>query len=338
MQPKRILVIRTDRIGDVVLTTPALKALRLAFPQAHLAVLITPATQDLIKGNPYVDEIILDDRKGVYKGVLGFLQLARRIRSGNFDLAVIYHTKRRYNLACFLAGVTVRLGYKNNKGGCFLNLPVDDMRPKGIKHEAMYCLDLLNAIGVYSKDMSLFVAHQYDADQWANQWVMENIPENFSLIAIHPGSSDLTRCWSTDNFASLINQIANRYFVKIVFIGAINNRPLVDAIKVHLKNGCLDLTGQTSIAQTVALFRRTKLLISTDSGPVHVAAAVGCNNICIFLRDIPGLNYERWYPLGDHSITVRSKLKNQDLSVSVDEVLTAVDDVMRRENQSTFVW
>ena len=110
-----ILIVRTDRIGDVVLTTPVFKALRKVYPAARIAVLVKPATVDLVKGNPYIDEVIVDDPLGVNRGIIGALRLARAIRRHHFDTAFIFHTKRRYNVACFLAGVSQRIGYKNNK-------------------------------------------------------------------------------------------------------------------------------------------------------------------------------------------------------------------------------
>ena len=90
-----ILIIRTDRIGDVVLTTPAIKAIYRSYPGSRICVLVTPATFDLVNGNPYVDEILVDDRQGRHKNLFGFLRLTREIRLKRFDLAVIYHTKRR---------------------------------------------------------------------------------------------------------------------------------------------------------------------------------------------------------------------------------------------------
>ncbi len=275
MQPHRILIIRTDRIGDVILTTPALKALRQTFAHAHLAVMVSPSTYDIVNGNPYIDDIIIDDRQGKNKGFIGFLNLCRSIRSRDFDTAIILHTKWRYNLACFLAGVPLRVGFKNNKGGNLLTKPLKDTRPQGIKHEAQYCLDVVNVIGASSAGLSLFVPSQVQADQWAREWLKENVPEGFSLIAIHPGSSDLSRCWSVSNYAKLIDQLNNRYLVKVVLVGAENNRHIVNQIQGELKHPVIDLVGKTALTQTIALIRRTKLLISCDSGPIHIAAAVG---------------------------------------------------------------
>ncbi|MBZ0166549.1 MAG: glycosyltransferase family 9 protein, partial [Candidatus Omnitrophica bacterium] len=138
-----ILIVRTDRIGDVVLTTPAIRAVKNKFPQSRLTVLVSPLTYDLIHGLPWIDEIMVDDRAGLNKGIMGFCHLVHSMRYKKFDLAVVFHTKRRTNLACFLAGIPYRMGYKNNKYGFLLNHPVPDERHTGQKHESEYCLDLL---------------------------------------------------------------------------------------------------------------------------------------------------------------------------------------------------
>ena len=155
-----ILIVRTDRIGDVVLTTPAIKALRETYPVSRISVLVSPATFDLVNGNPYLDEILVDDRCGRHKGLLGFNRLVSEIRLKQFDLAVIFHTKRRYNLACWLARIPYRLGYKNNKFGFLLSHPIKDVRPLGKKHEAEYCLDVLKAIDIENNDLDVFVPWQ----------------------------------------------------------------------------------------------------------------------------------------------------------------------------------
>ena len=107
-----------------MLTTPAIKALRQAYPASRITILVSPVTLDLVEGNPYIDEILVDDRKAPHRGLLGFWRLVRELRAKKFDLAVIFHTKRRYNFACFAAGIPFRLGYKNNKFGFLLTDPV----------------------------------------------------------------------------------------------------------------------------------------------------------------------------------------------------------------------
>jgi len=98
---KNILIVRTDRMGDVVLTTPSIKALRKTYPKAKISILLAPSTRDLIDGNPNIDEILIDDRKKTHRGMGGFIKLVRLLRAKKFDLAILYHTKKRTILAQF---------------------------------------------------------------------------------------------------------------------------------------------------------------------------------------------------------------------------------------------
>jgi heptosyltransferase-2 len=333
---KNILIVRTDRIGDVVLTTPAIKAVYRSYPGSRICVLVTPATFDLVNGNPYVDEILVDDRQGRHKGLFGFLRLTREIRLKRFDLAIIYHTKRRYNLACWAAGIPHRLGYKNEKFGFLLSLPLKDVRALGTKHEAEYCMDVLKAIGVEYGDLDIFVPLQKKAEEWASHWMQENNLKPNEFIVIHPGASDPAKCWPTANFALLTDRLAERYASKIVLIGSPQTIPLAEEILRQTRKApeFLDLTGKTSLAQMVSLLRRARLLISNDSGPVHVAAGVGGSVISLFLRNQPGINAERWKPLGPKGFILKyDPVAGQLGSISVDNVMKLTEQIFKKYGQ-----
>jgi len=280
-----ILIVRTDRVGDVVLTTPVIKALRQEYPAARISILVAPATFDLVNGNPYLDEVLVDHRGGRHKGMLGFLRLVREIRLKRFDLAVILHTKRRYNLACWAAGIPCRLGYKNNKFGFLLTYPLKDIRPLGVKHEAEYCMDVLKAIGIEGDVLDVFVPSQKEAEEWALSWMKENDLKSNEVIVIHPGASDPAKCWPAVNFASLMDRLSEKYAYKIILIGSSQAVPVAGEIlrQTRVSSKSIDLTGKTSLAQMVSLLRHSRLLISNDSGPVHVAAGGGdecCFHLC----------------------------------------------------------
>jgi heptosyltransferase II len=330
---KNILIVRTDRIGDVVLTTPAIKAIRRSYPVSHIAVLVTPATYDLVNGNPYVDEILVDERQGRHKNLFGFLRLVREIGYKKFDLAIIFHTKRRYNLACYAAGIPCRLGYKNNKFGFLLTHPLKDVRPQGKKHEAQYCLEVLKAIGIEANDLDVFVPMQKEAEVWVSQWMQENSLRSNEFIVIHAGASDITRyrCWPPENFARLMDRLAERYAWKIVLIGSAQSISSAQEIlrQTHRQSQFLNLTGKTSLMQMVSLLRRARLLISNDSGPVHVAAGVGTYVIALFLRNQPGVNAERWKPLGAKGFI----LGKSPTSFSVENVLELTEKIFQKNNQ-----
>lgn len=300
---KNILIVRTDRIGDVVLTTPAIRALRQAYPQARISILVSPATKDLVEGNPDLDEVLVDDRLKEHKGPFGFLKLVYCLRRKKFDLAIIFHTKKRTNLTCFLAGIPARIGYKNNKFGFLLTHPLTDTRHEGKKHEVQYCLDVLDELGVTAAHpWDLYVPVKKEAQQWVEQFCRENrIGPLDRLIAIHAGASDPSRRWPENRFAAIIDKLIEDYSGKIVVIGAAEIRKVTKEIISLAHHPVLDLTGMITISQLVSLLKRCDLLVSNDSGPVHVAAAVGTPVISIFTRNQPGINPERWRPLAKNS-------------------------------------
>lgn len=336
MQFHNILIIRTDRIGDLVLTTPAIKALRQSYPRSRISILVSSVNADLVQGNPYLDEVLVDERLGQHKNLFGFFKLVYQIRSKKFDLAIIFHTKRRYNLLSFLAGIPNRLGYKNNKFGFLLSMPLKDTRPQGTKHEAEYCLDVLRVIGVNGKDLGLYVPLQKDAQDWANQWVEQNNLKQHDFIVIHPGSSDLAKCWPRGNFAELIDRLIERYTLKIVMIGSLQTISLSEEILRQSRHPSqiFNLTGKTSLARMVGLLRNARVLVSNDSGPVHVAAGLGINVISLFLRDQPGINAERWKPLGAKShVLSSSSLSGQVQVINVDQVFELIEQILQKDGQ-----
>ena len=311
---QNILVVRTDRIGDVVLTTPALRALRKKFPAARISVLLAPSTRDLVEGNPDVDCILFDDRQGRHKGILGYLRLIRDIRARHFDLAIVYHTKKRTNLLCWAAGIPVRMGYKNNKYGFLLNVPLLDERPSGKKHEARYCLDVLEPLGVSGEPLELRVPTRADNDAWAEDWIKKHrIPPGPAFIAVAPSASCPTRQWPVTRFVELIPGLQSRFNAPVVIVGGPDARRMAADIQRAVPSSLCDITGETTLGQLASLLKHCALLVSNDSGPVHLAAALGTPVVSIFTRNQPGINPERWKPLGAKSAYVAPA---RDMSIS----------------------
>ena len=308
---QNILIVRTDRIGDVILTTPAIAALRQAYPNARLTIMVTPATREIVEDNPHLDEVIVYDQKGAHKGVRGFFKFINYLRQQKFDLAIVYHTKKRFNLICFLAGIPNRVGFKNNKFGFLLTHPIKDTRPLGDKHEYEYCLEVLKYLGVDAQVRDLFFPLHQDSEFWAEDFLRQNdlrARDSQKLIAVHPGASCISKRWLPERFAELIDKLFWHYDAKIILVGGPETISISESIKLKLKNPVLDVTGQTTVSQLASLLKRCHLLISNDSGPVHVAAAVNTPVISIFGRNQAGLSPTRWRPLGPKDIVLHREV------------------------------
>jgi heptosyltransferase-2 len=340
---QNILIVRTDRMGDVVLTTPCFEAMHRACPGAKITALISPTTYDLLNGNPFIDEIIVDDRLGEHRGFFGFWKIVKQLRRRKFDAAFIFHTKRRINSMTFWAGIPKRVGYKNKKFGFLLTDPIKDERHFGIKHEIEYCLDVLRFAGVQIQNPKEYIPIQPETQREINDLLRnKGILETDRLIAVHPGGSDETKRWPARRFVELINCIYEKYPCKIILIGAHDILPIIQTIKSQLKFSVIDLGEQTTLAQLVCVFKKCQLLISNDSGPVHLADALGTPVVAIFVRNQPGINPERWRPLGPKSRVIYPTVQ-EDISfaegkitdpsylevITTSEVFEAVDSIFK---------
>jgi len=340
---KNILIVRTDRIGDVVLTTPSITALRQHYPNAKISILVAPLTRELVDGNSCLDEVIVDDRNGEHKGV-GFFKLIGLLRRKRFDIVINYHTKKRTSLACFLAGIPIRIGYKNEKFGFLLNRPIVDTRQKGEKHEAQYCLDVLKELGIESIDLNVVLPVNEESVLWAERFTKDfGIEKSDQLIAIHSGASDPSKQWSENHFAELIDTLIDRYSAKIVMIGSLQVSDGAKKIMSLASAKIIDMIDKTTVGQLAALMARCDLLVSNDSGPVHVAAGVGTPVVSIFTRNQPGINPERWKPLSERSRVVSVAPQSGDISfkkarsmdieymelIATTKVLEAVDSLFK---------
>lgn len=340
---RNILVVRTDRIGDVVLTTPAIVALREAYLGAKISILVSVETQDIVEGNPYLDEILIDDKKDIHQGFFGFLRLISALKKRQFDLAIIFHTKKRTNLLCFLAGIPRRIGYKNNKFGFLLTDPLKDTRPQGDRHEVEYCLDVLRHLGIKIDKPKLYMPLKKENEEWVKKLFADNdVLASQKVIAVHSDASCISKRWPTRKFIEVINQLMIKHHVKIVLIGGSATQKIAQEILPALKGPTINLVGQASLSQLASLLQKCHLLISNDSGPVHIAVAVGTPVVSIFGRNQAGLSPLRWRPLGAHDIVLHKEVGCEVClahnciigfecleAITVEDVLRAAEDLFK---------
>ena len=349
----RILVVRTDRIGDVVLTTPVLKALRENYPASHIAMMVNPQTKELLEGNPYLNEVIVYDKDKKDKGILGFWRFVLELKRKRFDLAIVLHTKNRLNLITYLADIKRRAGYKNNKFGFLLTDKLMDIRPLGLKHEVDYCLDILRKLGLKISDKIPYIAvKKEDVDSVGNILEAEGIGgstarfttgRDIKIAAIHPGSSCISKRWPRERFVVLANRLVEDYGLKVILIASgEENEAIANEIAKQIRYPVLNLSGKLSLGQLSALLKRCVIFISNDSGPVHIASAVGTPVVSIFGRNQAGLSPARWAPVGRKDAYLHKEVgcsiclaHNCNIgfdclkAITVEDVLKAVDDILK---------
>ena len=296
---KRILIVRTDRIGDVLLSTPVIKAMRDSYPDAYISMLVSPYAKDIVEGNPYLDEAIIYDKDGKHKSWWRSLKFASNLKKKRFDLSLILHPTNRAHLITFFAGITKRIGY-DRKLGLLLTDKIKHSKQLGEKHELEYNLDLLRYLGIEPKDKGLFMPIRPESEQWAQElFRQEGIKNSDKLLAIHPGASCPSKVWPNERFAELADGLAQRYGFRVAVVAGPKDIALAQNVIKHMRNPAINLAGRISVSQLASVLKRCQLFISNDSGPVHIASAIGTPVISIFGRSQKGLSPKRWGPLGE---------------------------------------
>lgn len=281
---RRILCVRTDNMGDLLMTTPALRALRSLAPQLHLALLTSGAAAPAAGFIPEIDELIVHDapwaRHDHDAGAAGDLALIERLREGGFDAAVIFTVYSQNPLPaaliCRLAGIPLRLAHCRENPYRLLSDWVRETEPEQqLRHEVQRQLDLVAQVGARADDTRLSFAVRED-DRAAVRAQLQRLgiaPGRWVLV--HPGASAASRRYPPELFAAALRELHARSGHPIVLGGSAGEREIVEQVRALCDAPLRSLAGALTLGQCAASIEQAALLISNNSGPVHLAAALG---------------------------------------------------------------
>ena len=344
MPPQRILIIRLDRLGDVVLSTPVIQALRAKFPDAYLAMMVRPACREIIDGNPLLNEVIVYDKDVLHRSVKATWRFARRLRAHHFDTAIVLHPTNRSHWIVRFAGIPMRVGY-DRKWGRLLTHRVPHAKQEGEQHEARYTLQLLEPLGI--RDVEPHPSVPVNAEAAASAEALltaAGIALGETIVAIHPSASCISKRWMPQRFAEVADRLIREHGARVCIVaagpdGVESARQTAAAMAQPVVN----LAGRLTIAELAAVLRRCRLLISNDSGPVHVAAALGDPVVDIFGRNQRGLSPRRWGPIGEGHAVLHKEVgcvtclaHDCDIdflcltSITAEEVFRAASEILAR--------
>lgn len=313
----RWLIVRTDRLGETVLTLPAIAAVRDAHPTSHIALMVQPALAGLMRAVDGIDEVIEAPMESPWWRRAAVA--ARRMRG--FDTVVIAHPYKAWHAAAWLARVPRRVGYDRKWGG-LLTIRVPDRKELGDRHEVEYNLDLVRAVEVTAPrprwpDMRLAQEDAWILTRCARQGITAA-----KAILIHPWTSHSPKQWPADRYAELAKRLYRESQSPVIVIGGEAEARQPQA----WPEGVLNWTGQLSLPQTAALLRRCRLLVTNDSGPMHLAAMMGANIVALFGADGGPTGPGRWGPWGDgHTMICRASMS----AITVADVYAAVKAGLR---------
>jgi heptosyltransferase-2 len=283
-QVNRILVRGVNWVGDTVLSYPAVQQLKTLFPKSHLAILIPSYLVDLWKTFPYVDEIIPFQKRGGIGSIWEDLNLSQSLKERNFDLAVILPRSFRSAFHIYLARIPIRIGYQSEGRSLFLTHGLRRTKELLHGHRVHYYLKLTEPLGKVESAPSPQIVLREEDRRWADRALKDlGIPEGKPLIGMNPGATyGLAKCWYPDRFGKLGERLAEKWQARILLFGKEEERPIVHEILHHLGTEGIDLTGKTGLLQLAALLERCALLVTNDTGTMHVATAVGTPVVALF--------------------------------------------------------
>jgi len=345
---QNILVVQNSFLGDTVLTLPLLSEIKRRFPSSKLSLLCTPLAQELLSGHPAVDEILMDDKREKDRGWAGLWRQAKLLQSKGFTLALCPHKSFRSGLLLFLAKIPYRVGFAQSKSFFLFHKTVQ--RNAG-RHDVERTLSILEGLGIRTEDcervldlpVSANVQHEVAAR-------LQSLGVNTSsmLVGLHPGSVWPTKRWSSEGFARLIGLLKENYPCEILLFGGPEDVEVVGRVQALCSRPTVSLVGKISLRELTAALGLCRILITNDSGPMHIAVARGVPVVAIFCATTPALGF---YPYSSKAVVVEKALPCRPCSshggrrcplgtedcirlVGPNQVLQAVEQVLGQTGRS----
>jgi lipopolysaccharide heptosyltransferase II len=306
---ERILVFEVNWLGDVLFSTPAIRAIRKKYPGAYLAALVVPRCREVLFANNYLDEVMVYDEKGKHRGLKGKIRLIRDLRARHFTISYLFKSSLSRTLYLFLAGIKKRIGYGKRRGDFFLTERV--MLPKEQLHRAdtYYYLVAKDKIPEGERRYDFFISNE-DRAFIEDLLKKHHVPLGKQLVVLHVGGNwDLKR-WPKVHFARLIDVIKSSFGAEVVISGSFLDHPLAKEIAGLTQAKPFVACGMTTLKQLAALFQKSDLVISADSGPLHIAMAMQANTLALFGPTLPEITG----PIGEGDFSV---LRNKEISCEV---------------------
>ncbi len=303
IEPQRVCIIKPSSMGDVVHAMPILSALRARWPSAHLCWVVNRPFKDLLEGHRDLDEVIVYDRgrKGVDpSGIASMASLLSRLRRGRYDLTIDLQGLFRSAMMVAAAGSPIRVGMADAREGArwFYTHRVD--APRLGMHAVDRALKVARTFGVPAIEPTYNLPIGPDDHRWAADR-LAGLPR--PRIVLNLGAQWQTKRWPPEHFATVGRRAFEELGAGLIAVGSTGDRPLVDALKRELDPiPVVDLSGQTTLPRLAAVCLASDLVVSNDTGPLHLAVAVGARAIGIYTCTDPGLTG----PYGPLAISVRT--------------------------------
>ncbi len=298
--PRHILVSRTDKIGDLVLTLPVFQSLKASFPQTRLTALVSPYTREIVAGHPAIDAV-----ETVERGESVF-SLTGRFKQINPDVFLAVYPRPKLAWAAALSGIPWRVGTAYRWYSFLYNQRIAIHRHHGERHEVEFNLDLVKALGVTASVKKIVFPLSAGDIEFARDFLKERgLAPKTRYVVVHPGHKGSALNWSPARYGEAIRQLAMVKGLRVVLTAGPDETPLVSQVTTFLEGIPKEkrpilVIGELGLKQLAALYRGAACFLSGSTGTMHMAAAVGTPTVALFCS-IPETTPVRWGPWGNES-------------------------------------
>ncbi len=276
---KNILVINVNWLGDAVFSTPVFKTIKNNYPDSKVTCLCVPRVKTVLEFCPFIDEFIVFDEKVAHFWPWSKVKLIQEISNKSFDIAFLLHRSMTRGLLTFLAKIPIRVGYC--KTTSLLTHPVE-FNDQGIHRSDVY-LKVLESYGMKVQDRKCQLnLNPRDVESLDAILKSKGIAAQEKFIVLHTSGNWNLKRWPADQFAQLILNIQNRFKLKVILSGGLSDQQHCLQVNEMANHQGVVLAGDTTLGESLALYCRSEVVVSSDSGPLHLAHSVGCNCIGLF--------------------------------------------------------
>jgi len=348
---KKVLVIIVGKygLGDVVLCTPGIRALKQGIPGATLTVLIDQKNTAILADNPFIDKLLIYEKPKAHRKVASMWQWIRLLRKSHFDLAIDFYSYQgiRSALLAFISGAKYRVGRDTDHRGFFFTKKLLPCSHK--MHQIERVLEMIESLGIsiQKRNPEIFIS-EHDCQRARQILGQLQIDKNKPIIVFHPGTGAYVasaRKWTEERFAQLADRIKREFQANIIFTGSQDEIVTVEQIRSAMQQHAFSVAGKCSIKELAALIQQSQLFISGNTGPMHVAVAVGTPTVSIFSHFDPDDHPDRWKAIGERHVVIQADVgclscdrrKCRDFrclnSITVDDVFDGVKQIIASKLQ-----
>ncbi len=326
IEPKNILIVRTDRIGDVILSLPLAGLIKKHYPDCKVSFLLREYTKDITGGHPHIDEVLILKEED---GKIPLINNVNQLKVKSFDSCIVVYPTLITALIVFLSRIKIRVGSGYRWYSFLFNRRVYEHRKYAEKHELEFNVNLLRIYGIEEIVTLDNVVFDFKINPSALESVKKSLNAsgvdlNKKLIIAHPGSGGSAVDLPLEKFAKIVSSLKNLEGVTVIITGGENEKEICELVSGD--TNVINLAGKFNLSELAALISCSKVFISNSTGPIHIAAALGIFTVGFYPK-ILACSQERWGPYTTNKVVFLPEIDCEDCTREQCERLDCMNSI-----------